>query len=259
MGFPQNPKGRGNPKLSSLNFMGSIDVSIEEQRRTGYAGVIGSLMLFTAIFAMAWASLDPTTDTRMLNATAFILIGGFVLSLASGFKLSRSKDLKSEPNAIMLGLGAGLIILVIQMVIMSLGVSFVVEQSVAFVFLAPVAETMMFVIAPYHFFRYNFPRSHWVTSVIPADIVFSVFHFYRYSAHPDFILILIILILGNTLFVWVYHITKNATAPILAHFIVNLASNTQPVLDYLYVNGPLFIIMFIFFAFLFTIVGDRRK
>lgn len=251
-------KGKGNPRLSSLNFVSGAE-SGDEQRRNGFAGFIGSLMLFMAFFAMSWASLDRTVDIRSVMSISFIFLGGFALSLGFGFQLSKRTDIKSEMNSIMLGVSTGLLVLVIQIILMNLGINLASNENVAFALLAPVAETMAFVVAPYHLFRYNFPEAHWTTMAIPADLIFSIFHFYRYASHPDVILIWIILVIGNTLFVFIYHLTKNATAPIIAHTIVNLASNTEPVTAFLISYLPLFIGMFVVFSFLYFLIGEVRK
>ena len=252
--IPDSIERRGNSRLPSLNFFSGTE-SGAEQRRNGFAGFIGSLLLFMAFFAMAWASLDKTVDIRSVMSISFIFLGGFALSLGFGFQLSKRTDIKSEMNSIMLGVSTGLLVLVIQIILMNLGINFASNENVAFALLAPVAETMAFVVAPYHLFSYNFPEAHWTTMAIPADLIFSIFHFYRYALHPDVILIWIILVIGNTLFVYIYHITKNATAPMIAHFIVNLASNTQPVTDFMIAYLPLFIGMFIVFAFLYWLIG----
>ena len=242
-----------------MGFGLSIDLEAEEKRSSGFAGFVGSLMLFMAFFAMAWASLDPTTDVRMVMAYSFIYLGGFVLSLGFGFKLSRRVDMKSEMTSVMLGITTGFIVLSVMMLLMFFGTTFATNESVAFALLAPVAETMAFVIAPYHLFRYNFPEAHWLSIAIPANVIFSIFHFYRYFAQPNFILIWIILVVGNTFFVYIYHLTKNATSVMIAHFIVNLASSTEPVINFLIVYAPLFIVMFMVFAFIFYVIGGQRK
>lgn len=257
MGF--SPKGSWRPRLSPLNFIADIDVSAEKKHRSGFAGFVGSLLLFMAFFAMAWASLDETANIRQVMAYSFILLGGLSLSLGFGFKLSRRADIKSEMTSIILGVTTGVIVLCIMIVLMTIGISLTTNENVAFALLAPVAETMAFVVAPYHLFKYNFPEAHWLTMAIPADIVFSIFHFYRYFAQPDFMIVWIILVIGNTFFVYIYHITKNATAPMIAHFIVNLASNTEPVINFLVMTLPLFVGMFIVFAFIYYIIGGITK
>ena len=250
---------KGNLGLSSLNFVADIDVSTEEKRRDGFAGFVGSLLLFVAFFAMAWASLDETTNIRQVMAYSFIFLGGLGLSLGFGFKLSRRADLNSELLGIILGVTVGFIVLSVQLAIQYIGINFATNESVAFTLLAPVAETMAFVVAPYHLFKYNFPEANWLTMAIPADLIFSVFHFYRYFSSPDVIIIWIILVIGNTLFVYIYHITKNATAPMIAHLVVNLASNTQPVTNFLITTLPLFIVMFVVFAFIYYIIGGMTR
>lgn len=261
MGFsPAGTKERYNLAGFFLtNFIADIDTSAEEQRRTGFAGFVGSLMLFMGFYAMAWASLDTTTSIRMVMAYSFIFLGGLGLSLGFGFKLSRRADIKSEMTGVFLGVVTGFIVLSVQMILMYIGVNFATNENVAFALLAPVAETMAFVVAPYHLFKYNFPEAHWLTMAIPADVVFSVFHFYAYFARPDFLIIWIILVIGNTFFVYIYHITKNATAPMIAHLIVNLAGNTAVVTTFLMGALPLFIGMFIVFGFIYYIIGGIRK
>jgi hypothetical protein len=257
--FTGGQSGRWRPWSPSLNFIADIDLSAEEKHRSGFAGFVGSLLLFMAFFAMAWASLDETTSVRQVMAYSFILLGGLGLSLGFGFRLSQRAELKSELTSVMLGVTTGIVVLVSMMALMLIGINFTTNENVAFALLAPVAETMAFVVAPYHLFKYNFPEAHWLTMAIPADIIFSVFHFYRYFARPDFIIIWIILVIGNTFFVYIYHITKNATAPMIAHFIVNLASNTEPVIGFLVTTMPLFVGMFIVFAFVYYIIGGMTR
>ena len=171
---------RGGLRPSFVNFIADIDLSAEEKHRSGFAGFVGSLLLFMAFFAMAWASLDETTNIRQVMAYSFILLGGLGLSLGFGFRLSQRADLKSEMTSVMLGITTGVVVLVVMMGLMLVGISFTTNESVAFALLAPIAETMAFVVAPYHLFKYNFPEAHWLTMAIPADIIFSLFHFFRY-------------------------------------------------------------------------------
>lgn len=243
-----------------LRVFGEGEYAASTRKVTGTAGLVGTLFIFFAILSVFWAALDPTMDLRAIFAYSAVLFGGLGLALGFGFQFARRHDPKSEVAAVSLGLLAGIIILAIQGGIYA--VSGLLPYSTAdtwLILLAPVAETLAFNVAFYHLFRIHFPELGWLQIAFASDVTFAMFHFFAYSTRPDFWLILIILLLGNTVLMYVYHLTKNATAPIVAHFVVNVAASYDQVIPILLANIGTFVLLFMFFVLVSLLLGRLRR
>jgi len=233
--------------------------------RAGYAGFIGSSLIFIAILSMVWGGLDRTTDFRAWAVLSFELFGGLLFSSLFGFSLLRRADfskhanIQAETQGVLFGVFAGSAVVILEMVILTSSQLASTAQGVWLSMLAPVAETMFADVAVYHLLRSAFPKMRWIWIALGSDAVFSLFHFFHYSASPDWLWILLILIVGNTFFVWTYHLTRNATAPMMAHLIVNVAPNSQNVFAFVLQYGPLLILMFVVFFIVFKCFGGRHR
>jgi hypothetical protein len=233
--------------------------------RNGYAGFVGSSLIFIAVLSMVWAGLDATTDLRSWLTLSFELFGGLILSVMFGFSfmrranLSRSSNLQSESQAVMLGVFFGSIVVIIEFLAITASELASTSEGVWLSLMAPAAETMLAVVAVYQLLTSAFPKMHWIFKAVASDIVFGLFHFFHYGSDPKWLVILLVLAVGNTFFVWAYHVTRNATAPMVAHLMVNLVPNSQNVLEFIVLYGPLLIIMFVSFFFIFKFFGGRHR
>lgn len=227
--------------------------------RAGYAGVIGIFLIFLAIFAIVWGGLDPTANFRTWTVLSFELFGGLIFSALLGFTLARRPSMKNEYSAVLLGVLAGSLFIMLEMVILTLGVSMSTSQGLWLSLLAPAAETMLFIVAPYQMLTILFPRMPLVWKAIFSDAFFSFFHYFAYGFYADFWLKLIVLVLGNTVFILTYHMTRNATAPMIAHLMMNLAPNSQAVGSLLLQWGPAFLLMIGVFFILLTVFGGHHR
>jgi len=227
--------------------------------RAGYAGIIGSLLIFLAILSIVWGGLDPTSNFRTWAVLSFELFGGLIFSVLFDFTLAKKVPEAKEFESILLGMFAGSVFLGLELVILTAGASFSTSQSLWLSLLAPVAETMLFVVALYQMFTFFFPRMPLLWKIIASDLTFACFHYFAYGLYPDFLLRLLILVLGNTAFVFIYSITHNATAPMIAHLMMNLSPNLEAVGSVLLQWGPWFLLMVGVFFILITLFGGHRR
>ena len=234
-------------------------------RRTGYAGPIGAALVLIAIISMVWAGLDTTTDIRYWAVLSFELFGGLIFSSLYGFdfrghaNLMSGRNLTAESKALLIGLFFGAMVLLTEGLFSVIGMLGSTNEGAWLGFLAPAAETMFAVISVYELMTAAFPGMHWIWKAVASDLVFALFHFWHYALRPDWLVLVIVLAIGNTFFVWTYHVTRNATAPMVAHLLVNIAPNLGTVAIFFLVYGPMFILIFIVFFLLFTFLGGRHK
>lgn len=243
-----------------LRIFGEGEFAAETKRVTGTAGFVGTLFIYFSILSVFWMALDRTVDIRPLFAHSVVLFGGLALALGFGFTFARKTDLDKEIQAVMLGLFAGIVMTAIQSA--TYAVAKVLPYSMsntALILLAPCAETMMFNVAFYHLFKFHFPELGWLQIALTSDITFAMYHFFAYGLRPDFWLILIILLAGNTILMYVYHLTKNATAPMVGHFLVNLAVSYNEVMSVILPHIGTLVLMFVFFILIYLFVGRLRQ
>jgi hypothetical protein len=224
----------------------------------GYAGFVGAVLLLFAFLSVMWAGLDPSTDLRSWFTLSFELAFGLAIAMGFGFRLARRATVQSEISGVMLGVLGGMAVLGMQLVLLTADYLLSTAQGVWLSMLAPVAETM-FVVAIFEVFRFHFPEISWIQIAIPTDLCFAVFHYFAYGMRPDFILVEIILAIGNTVFVYLYHLTHNATVPMVAHFIVNVAPNSQAIGQFLMDWGLLFMVLFFVFLIFYLYFGGRNR
>ena len=243
-----------------LRVFGEGEYAASTRKVTGTAGVVGTLLIFFAILSMFWAGLDPAVDIRSVFAYSVELLGGLALAMGFGFKFARRTNLKIEVRDVALGLLAGVIILAIHNGIFA--VSGLLPYSLGsawLILLAPVAETMLFNVAFYHLFKTHFPELSWLQIAVTSDVSFAMYHFFAYGGRPDFWLVLIILLIGNTMLMYVYHLTKNASAPMVAHLVVNLAVVQDEVISALLANVGTLVALFMVFVLLYLLLGRFRQ
>ncbi len=242
-----------------LRAWGEGEYAASTRKITGTAGLVGTLFIFFAILSTFWAALDPTMDIRPIFAYSAVLFGGLALALGFGFQFARRPDPKGEVAAVVLGLGAGIVMIAMQSSIYLIsGLLPYSTQSSWLIILAPVAETMCFNVAFYHLFKTHFPELGWLQIAIASDVTFAMFHFFAYGHRADFWLILIILLLGNTVLMYIYHLTKNASAPMVAHLVVNLAIVQEEVVAVLLANIGTFVALFMVFVLIYLVLGRLR-
>lgn len=242
----------------SSKVMAFSEAASSASSTPGYAGFVGAVLLLFAFLSVMWAGLDPSTDLRSWFTLSFELACGLTIAIGFGFKLAQRASLQSEISGVMLGVLGGVIILGLQMALLTADYFLSTAQGVWLSMLAPVAETML-VVAVYHVFRFHFPEISWIQIAIPTDLMFAVFHYFAYGMRPDFILVEIILAIGNTVFVYLYHLTHNATVPMVAHFIVNVAPNSQAIGQFLMDWGLLFMVLFFVFLVFYLYFGGRNR
>lgn len=243
-----------------LRVFGEAEFAAETKKVTGTAGFVGTLFIYFALLSIFWMALDRTVDIRPLFAYSVELIGGLALALGFGFTFARKTELEKEIQAVMLGLFAGIVMIAIQSAIYAVAgeLPFSIE-STAFILLAPAAETMTFNVAFYHLFKFHFPELGWLQIALTSDLTFAMYHFFAYGARPDFWLILFILLVGNTVLMYVYHLTKNATAPMIGHFLVNFAVCYDEVMAGLLPHIGTIVLMFVSFVLIYLFVGRLRQ
>jgi len=239
-----------------LRAFGEGEYAASSRKTSGAAGLVGTLLIFFAVLSTFWAALDPTMDMRSIFAYSAVLFGGLALSLGFGFQFARKPDMRGEITAVSLGIGAGIVMLAMQSGIFFIsGLLPYSTQGTWLIILAPVAETLMFTVAFFHLFKTHFPELGWLQIAVASDVTFAMFHFFAYGYRADFWLILIILLLGNTVLMYIYHLTKNFTAPAVAHLIVNLAVVQDEVVAGLLANIGTFIILFTVFVLVYLCLG----
>lgn len=236
------------------NSFGSITGS-QRQERESFAGFVGALLIVFSFMSVLWLALDPASDKNIVMFYFAELIGGTTLAIAFGFKFSRRLSLENEMASITSGLIVGLVAVIVQTMLLIFGASVSTVEGVWYVLLAPVAETMAFVVAIYELFRIYFPDELWTTYAIASDMMFTAFHIWRYISYPNFALIFISIIIGNTLFIWVYHITRNATAPIIGHLIVNIFATGQETINMVLTALPYYLAIFAFVVAVYIIIS----
>lgn len=243
-----------------LRAFGEGEYAASTRRNTGTAGLVGTLLIFFAVLSTFWASLDPTMDLRAIFAYSAVLFGGLGLALGFGFQFARKPDMRGEITAVSLGAGAGIVMLAIQSTIFFISDLLPYStQGSWLIILAPVAETMLFNVAFYHLFKTHFPELGWLQIAAASDVTFAMFHFFAYGYRADFWLILIILLIGNTFLMYIYHLTKNASAPMIAHLLVNLAVVQDEVVTGLLANVGTFVILFMVFVLVYLGLGRFRS
>lgn len=243
-----------------LRIFGEAEFAAETKRVTGTAGFVGTLFIYFALMSTFWMALDRTIDIRPLFAYSVELLGGLGLALGFGFTFARKTDLNKEMQAVMLGLFAGIVMIAIQSAVYAVyGLLPYSTTTTVLILLAPVAETMAFNVAFYHLFKFHFPELSWLQIAITSDITFAMYHYFAFGARPDFWLILIILLAGNTILMYVYHLTKNATAPMVGHFLVNLAVSYDEVVAGLLPHIGTLVMMFVVFVLIYLFVGRLRR
>ena len=223
------------------------------EKRGGYSGFFGSLMISFAFFSMIWALLDPATDFTAWTVLSVEYLGGLVLSMAFGFRLVKRVPLEDETNALILGVVGGIISSALSSVFLFFGQPFSTYEGVWLIMLAPVAEVLAFNIFVYHLIDFHFEESGFWAKAAPSDLAFAFFHWAAKGDDPLFWLYLIVFMVGNTVFMWLYDMTKNATAPFTAHYIINLIFAWNYVVPVLYAVLPIFILVFIGVVTLFII------
>lgn len=217
-------------------------------------------MIFFAVLSTFWASLDPTMDLRSIFAYSAVLFGGLGLALGFGFQFARKPDMRGEITAVSLGIGAGIVMLAIQSVIFFIsGLLPYSTQGSWLIILAPVAETMLFNVAFYHLFKTHFPELGWLQIAAASDVTFAMFHFFSYGYRADFWLILMVLLVGNTILMYIYHLTKNAGTSMTAHLVVNLAVVQDEVVAMFLANVGTFIVLFMVFVLVYLILARFRS
>ena len=182
----------------------------------------------------------------------------FGFSFVRHVNLEKSVNIRREAEAVILGVFTGSLTIIIEFVVLATSQVASTGEGVSLSLMAPAAEGMLAVVAVYELLTAAFPTMRWYFKALASDIVFALFHWFHYGQDPKWLLLIVILAAGNTLFVWGYHITRNATVPIVAHLIVNVAPNLQDVLDFFIVYGPLLIIMFVVFFCVFKFFGGRH-
>ena len=243
-----------------LRAFGEGEYTASTRKVTGTAGLCGTLLIFFAVLSTFWASLDPTMDLRSIFAYSAVLFGGLGLALGFGFQFARKPDMRGEVTAVSLGIGAGIVMLAMQSGIFFIsGLLPYSAQGSWLIILAPVAETMLFNVAFYHLFKTHFPELGWLQIAVASDVTFAMFHFFAYGYRPDFLLILAILLIGNTVLMYIYHLTKNASAPMVAHLIVNLAVVQDEVVTGLLANVGTFVILFMVFVLVYLVLARFRS
>lgn len=243
-----------------LRIFGEAEFAAETRRLTGTAGFVGTLMIFFSILNVFWASLDPTVDIRPLFGYSIELLGGLTLALGFGFSFARSTDLNKEFQATILGLFAGIVMIAVQAGIYA--VSDLLPYSsvnVTLILLAPVAETMLFTVAFYHLFRFHFPELSWLQIALTSDVSFAFYHYFAYGARADFWIILIILLAGNTVLMYVYHLTKNFTAPAVGHFLVNASVVGDEAIASILPHVGTIVALFAVFVGVYLLLGRLRS
>jgi hypothetical protein len=230
----------------------------------GYAGFIGSALIFLAFFSALWALLDPATDYRSWAILSFELVGGLTLSHEYKFTLAppsgrpRRASLQTEFQGVIIGAFAGALVIGLEMAVLSADYFMSAAQGLWLSLLAPVAETLLMTVAVYQFFKIYYPELSWIVVALFSDVSFMIFHFFAYGMRPDFLIIEAILALGNTVFVYFYHITRNATVPMIAHLVVNIAPNSQDVVSLVLVYLPWFLVIVVVIFIIYTFFGGRR-
>lgn len=224
------------------------------ERRGGYSGFIGSYMIAFAFFSMIWATLDPTTNLDHWLALMAQFLGGLVGSIALGFRLTKRVPLNEEIQAAAIGVVAGILTSAMSSIALLFGsVAFATYEGVWLVLLAPVAEVLAMNIFVYHLIDFHFPDSSVWMKIAPSDVAFAFYHWFAQSDNPLFWVIIIILVVGNTAIMYVYDMTRNATAPFVAHYVINLVVVWEYVVPVLLEIVPIFILILIVVVALYLI------
>lgn len=242
-----------------LRVFGEAEFAAETRRVTGTAGFVGTLMIFFAILNVFWASLDVTIDIRPLFGYSVELLGGLGLALGFGFSFARKTELNKEFQAVILGLFAGIVMTAVQSAIFAVSGLLPYSVNVTLILLAPVAETMLFTVAFYHLFKFHFPELGWLQIAATSDVSFAFYHYFAYGYRADFWLVLIILLAGNTILMYVYHLTKNATAPMVGHFLVNFAVVSDQAIAGLLPHVGTIVALFTLFILIYLLFGRLRQ
>jgi membrane protease YdiL (CAAX protease family) len=233
--------------------------------KAGYIGLFGSIFVLFAFFSMAWASLDPSATFESWFALSVQFVGGLSLATAFGFRIKRNVSMEDEFMASVWGLIGGMMAISTQIIVgMIAQISSFSSygESVWLIILAPIAETFAFVIAPYEVIRLHFPNltlRDAIVIAIASDIAFALYHFFAYASRSDFMLILIILMISNTVFVLMYHGTRNAITPMISHLAVNMMAEASFVVLSIQTILPVFILIAAGMLFLYFFIGETLE
>jgi len=242
-----------------LRIFGEAEFAAETQRITGTAGFVGTLMIFFSILNVFWMALDPSVDIRPLFGYSVELLGGLGLALGFGFSFARKTDLNKEFQAVILGLGAGIVMIAIQSAVFAISGLLPYSVNITLILLAPVAETMLFTVAFYHLFKFHFPELGWLQIALTSDVSFAFYHYFAYGARADFWIVLVILLAGNTVLMYIYHLTKNFTAPAVGHLLVNLAVVGDEAVSAILPHVGTVVTLFALFVLIYLFIGRSRQ
>ena len=205
-------------------------------RGAGYAGLIGTLLILFSFLSAVWGLNDPTMNFYWWAGYTLILAAALAFCVALGFRLNKRVTLRDDVFAALLGFVSGAFTVGINLLVAFIEPAFAYtsSESVWLVMLAPVSETLLFNVAIYEVFDFHLRGVDPIQVILASDITFVGYHYFRYFAQSQTlapIFLIIILTVGNTLFMYTYHVTKNATAPMTAHTTVNFASQRQQVIQ----------------------------
>lgn len=237
-------------------------------RGAGYAGLIGTMLILFAFLSAVWGINDPTLNFDWWVVS--MLIFGTSIGLAGllGFRLNKSGvTIADDIKAAIFGVVSGATVVGINLIVAFIdpAFSYTSSQGAWLTMLAPVSETFIFDVVIYEIFDWYFQGTDWLNVAVASDLTFVGYHYFKYFAEGNVaiiepILIIIILTAGNTLFVFGYHMFKNATAPMVAHTIVNFASQRQQVIQIFIDAVPtLMSLLVIVVIVVFAIRSFRRR
>jgi len=208
-------------------------------RGAGYAGLIGAMLILFAFLSAIWGVNDPTMNFQWWVVALLLFASSVGFAALFGFRLNRERvTIADDIKAATFGLISGLTVVGINLLVAFIdpAFSYTSGQSAWLTMLAPVTETFIFDVVIYEMFDWYLRGTDWTSVAIASDITFVGYHYYKYFAEGGVnllqpVLIILILTAGNTLFVFVYSIAKNATAPMVSHTVVNFASQREQVIQ----------------------------
>jgi len=233
-------------------------------RGPGYAGLIGAMFILFSLLSAVWGLNDPTLNFYWWSGYTLIWAASLSFCAVLGFRLNKRVTLKDDTFAALLGFISGAFTVGINLLVAFIepAFSYTSSESVWLIMLAPVSETLLFDIAVYEVFDFFLQGVDPLQVILASDIPFVGYHYFRYFAQTQAlapIFLIIILTVGNSLFMYTYHVTKNATAPMVAHTTVNFASQRQQVIQSLINAVPAIVALIVMVAVVYVLSKIIRR
>lgn len=221
--------------------------------------MIAWLMIILAGMAIFWRILETGGTQPILFILAFELVFGVAAASMMGARtpFNDQVTMKEEIDGVTLGIFGGLLLIVIQVVIMvgssQFSATTIYHEATL---LAPIPEELFFTFVIYGTFRRIAPDLNWIFSAIPASVIFAGYHFFVIGTAVPYVLILFF---GSIVIKYVFEVTSNIAAAMIAHEINNSLVELSFISEMISQYWMILAFPIILFSVWLILFGGRRK